>query len=108
MRDEQMRKRTIGRAKQDASLSDQGWLDVERLADVEITSGNTGHPIESALLPQGGSGWRAAEPGRQTIRLLFTAPQELRRIWLEFAESTIERTQEYVLRWSSDCGQSFP
>ena len=26
---------------------------------------------------------------------------------LEFAESTIERAQEYVLRWSPDGGQSF-
>jgi len=41
------------------------------------------------------------------MRLLFTSPQRLRRIWLVFAESTIERTQEYVLRWSSDGGQSF-
>ena len=75
--------------------------------DVETTSEDPGHPVESALLPQGGSGWRAAEPGKQTIRLLFTPPQQLRRVWLEFAESTIERTQEYVLRWSSDGGQSF-
>ena len=61
------------------------------------------------MLPQGGSAWRAAEPGRQTIRLLFASAQPLRRIWLEFAESTIERTQEDVLRWvrwSSDGGQS--
>ena len=107
MGDEQMRKRIIGRSQQDASLLDQDWLDVERLADVEITSEDPEHPIESALLPQGGSGWRAAEPGRQTIRLLFARPQGLRRICLVFAESTIERTQEYALRWSSDGGQSF-
>jgi hypothetical protein len=105
--DEQMRKRIIGGAQQDASLPHEDWLNLEGLADVEITSEDAGHPIESALLQRGGSGWRAAEPGRQTIRLLFTRPQQLRRIWLEFAESTIERTQEYVLRWSSDGGQSF-
>jgi hypothetical protein len=102
-----MRKRIIGLAQQALSLPDQDWLDVQRLADVEVTSEDARHPIESALLSQGGSGWRAAEPGRQAIRLLFTPPQRLRRIWLEFAESTIERTQEYVLRWSSDGGQSF-
>jgi hypothetical protein len=102
-----MRKRIIGRAQQDASPTYQDWLNVERLADVEITSEDPGHPIESALLPRGGLGWRAAEPGRQTIRLLFTAAQPLRRIWLAFAESKIERTQEYVLRWSPDGGQSF-
>jgi hypothetical protein len=102
-----MRKRIIGRAQQDACPPDQDWLNVERLADVEITSEDAAYPIESALLTQGGSGWRAAEPGRQTIRLLFTPPQRVRRMWLEFAESTIERTQEYVLRCSSDGGQSF-
>ena len=102
-----MRKRIIHRAEEHASLPHQDWLNVERLADVEITSEDAAYPIESALLPRGGSGWRAAEPGRQTIRLLFTAPQQLRRIGLKFAESTVKRTQEYVLRWSSDGGQSF-
>jgi len=102
-----MRKRIVGRAQQEAVLADQDWLNVERLADVEVTSEGPRYPIEAALVPGRGSGWRAAEPGRQTMRLLFTSPQRLRRIWLVFAESTIERTQEYVLRWSSDGGQSF-
>ena len=102
-----MRKRIVGRAQQEAVLADQDWLNVERLADVEVTSEDPRYPIEAALVPGRGSGWRAAEPGRQTMRLLFTSPQRLRRIWLVFAESTIERTQEYVLRWSSDGGQSF-
>ena len=31
----------------------------------------------------------------------------MRRIWLHFAESDRPRTQEYVLRWSPDGGQSF-
>ena len=102
-----MRKRIVGRAQQEAVLADQDWLNVERLADVEVTSEDPRYPIEAALVPGRGSGWRAAEPGRQTMRLLFTSPQRLRRIWLVFAESAIERTQEYVLRWSSDGGQSF-
>jgi len=104
-----MRKRLIGGAEHDASLADQDqdWLNLELVEEVEITSEDAGHPIESALLPPGGVGWRAAEAGRQTIRLLFTPPQRLQRIRLEFAESTIERTQEYLLRWSSDGGQSF-
>jgi hypothetical protein len=102
-----MRKRIVGRAQQEAVLADQDWLNVERLADVEVTSEDPRYPIEAALLPGRGLGWRAAEPGRQTMRLLFTSPQRLRRIWLVFAESTIERTQEYVLRWSLDGGQSF-
>ncbi len=74
---------------------------------MEITSENAAHPIESALLPGRASGWRAAGPGKQTIRLLFAHPQRLRRIWLDFVEPHAERTQEYVLRWSSDGGESF-
>ena len=69
-----------------------------------MSSEDPEHPIESALLPQRGS-WRAAQPGKQTIRLIFTTPQQLRRIWLVFEESTVERTQQYVLRWSSDGGE---
>jgi hypothetical protein len=53
------------------------------------------------------SGWRAAGHGKQTIRLLFTHPQRLRRIRLNFVEPLTERTHEYVLRWSPDGGQSF-
>jgi len=91
----------------ETSSSEQEWLKVEDLAEVEISSEDATHPIESALLPGGTSGWRAAETGNQTIRLLFNQPQQLRRIWMNFEEPHIERTQEYVLRWSSDNGQSF-
>ena len=102
-----MRKRIIGAVRQEAASPDQDWLNVEGLAEVEITSEDAAHPIESALLPGLASGWRAAGPGKQTIRLLFAHPQRLQRIWLNFLEPLIERTQEYVLRWSPDGGQSF-
>lgn len=102
-----MRKRIIPPVQQDTSPPGEDWLDLERLAQVEITSEDAAHPIESALLPGRGSGWRAAGPGEQTIRLLFAHPQRLRRIWLQFVEPDTERTQEFVLRWSADGGQSF-
>ena len=102
-----MRKRIITEVQQETAIPDLDWLDIERLAEVEITSEDTAHPIESALLPSQTSGWRAAGPGKQTIRLLFASPQRLRRIWLNFVETRAERTQEYVLRWSPDGGQSF-
>ena len=102
-----MRKRIIAQVQQETASPDQDWLNVEGLAEVEITSEDAAHPIESALLPGRASGWRAAGPGKQTIRLLFACPQRLRRIWLNFVETRTERTQEYVLRWSSDGGQSF-
>src|SRR6184192_3545665 len=47
---------------------------------------------------------RAAAPGSQTIRLLFDHPQRLRFISLIFEEDETGRTQEFVLRWSSDVG----
>ena len=102
-----MRKRVIAAVQQHISPPDQDWLNVEDLTEVEITSEDVGHPIESALLPGGGLGWRAGGPGKQTIRLLFAHPQRLRRIRLKFMEPVTERTQEYVLRWSPDGGQSF-
>ncbi len=102
-----MRKRIIDPIQQDTARPDQGWLNLEDIAEVEITSEDAAHPIESALLPGPASAWRAAGPGKQTIRLLFSHPQPLRRIMLEFVEASIERTQEYVLRWSADGGQSF-
>jgi hypothetical protein len=74
---------------------------------VEITSEDATHPIESALLPGQERGWRAGQSGEQTIRLIFDQPQRLRRIWLLFEESEVERAQEFVLRWSPDGGKSF-
>lgn len=101
-----MRKR-INIDKRPCGISEDAWLNVESLAEVEISSEDSAHPIESALLPGMTSGWRAAEPGEQTIRFLFDHPQQLRRIWINFMEPERARTQEYVLRWSSDNGRSF-
>jgi hypothetical protein len=38
----------------------------------------------------------------QIIRLIFDEPQTLRRILLVFEDTENNRTQEFVLRWSSD------
>ena len=102
-----MRKFIIGHGPPDVSATEQGWLDLELLAQVEITSEAEDFPIESALVPGTGKGWQAAQPGEQTIRLLFDEPCRLRRIHLIFHEGEQERTQEFVLRWSPDGGQSY-
>ena len=103
-----MRKRIISTtALQETSPPDLEWLNLDDLVEVEITSEDASHPIESALLSGRDSGWRAAVPGEQIIRLLFKRPQRLQRIWLQFAETQAERTQEYVLGWSMDGGQTF-
>ncbi len=102
-----MRKQIIASPRQQTESPGQDWLSLEGIAEVEITSEDAAHPIESALIPGRASGWRAAGPGMQTIRLRFEHPQALRRIWLNFIEPDTERTQQYVLRWSADGGQSF-
>lgn len=102
-----MRKQIIASPRQQTESPGQDWLSLEGIAEVEITSEDAAHPIESALIPGRTSGWRAAGPGMQTIRLRFEHPQALRRIWLNFIEPDTERTQQYVLRWSADGGQSF-
>ena len=102
-----MRKSQITQIPQSAQPRDQAWVDVDRIASVEVTSEESDYPIESALLLEGKRGWRAANPGTQTIRLIFDEPQKLRRILLVFEDSENSRTQEFVLRWSPDIESSF-
>jgi F5/8 type C domain len=102
-----MRKRIINQTAEIGSRSNQQWLNLEHLAQVEVTSEEGGHPVESALMESGGSGWRAVHPGQQTVRLIFDDPQKVRRMRLVFREDEWERTQQFVLRWSSDGGQSY-
>ena len=102
-----MRKRIIGHEAQEVSSADQGWLDVARLAQVELTSEDAAHPFESVLLADAGAGWQAAEPGEQTIRLLFDAPMRINRVHLVFDEQQGARAQEFVLRWLPAGEQSY-
>jgi hypothetical protein len=86
-----MRKRLITPIPQAGTPHDEGWLNLDRMAVVEVAS----------------RGWRAANAGAQTIRLVFDEAQTIKRIALIFEETEIARTQEFVLRWSSDGGRSF-
>jgi hypothetical protein len=101
-----MQKRII-RDRADAQAAHGIWLDLVPLTEVELTSEDAAHPIEAALVPGSGPGWRAADPGPQSVRLLFHTPQRLRRIRLRFEEVDAERTQEFVLRWSPDRGRTY-
>ena len=74
-----MRKRLITPTPESIRTHGEGWLDVER----------------------------AATSGSQTIRVIFDQPQRLGCISLVFEERESERTQEFVLRWSKDGGNSF-
>jgi hypothetical protein len=103
-----MRKRSISPIPQSVRAhSEEGWIDLDRAAVVEVTSEAEDCPVEAALIPGETRGWRAAGPGAQTLRLVFDEPQKLRRIAVVFEENDSKRTQEFVLRWSADRGQSF-
>jgi hypothetical protein len=86
------------------SHEDARWLDLEPIARVELTSEDPAFPIENALStnPERNElGWRAASPGPQTIALVFTVPTHLRRIFAHFIDRKKERSQEFVLCYSS-------
>jgi hypothetical protein len=102
-----MRKRQIAPIPSIVPPPDEGCLDLDRVASVEVTSEEKDNVIESALGSRESRGWRAATSGTQTIRLIFDEPQKVRRISLVFEENEIKRTQEFVLRWSLDGGRSF-
>jgi len=102
-----MRKRVLTPTPPGIRPHDEGWLDLDRAASVEVTSEEKDYGIDSALVSGETQGWRAASPGTQTIRLLFDQPQRLSHISLVFEETETERTQEFVLRWSPDGGRSF-
>jgi hypothetical protein len=99
-----MRKRIIPLL---AVESDPDWLELAHIAWIEVSSEVSSNSITDALLHNSATGWRAALPGMQTIRLVFDNPQTLKRIWLLFIEREVERSQEFVLRWSADNGKSF-
>jgi hypothetical protein len=102
-----MRKRLITPIPKDAPHPDEGWLNLDRAGVVEVTSEDKDYTVESALVSGEMQGWRAADSGSQTIRLIFDEPQRIRRIALVFEETETQRTQEFVLRCSPDGGRSF-
>lgn len=102
-----MRKKIINSIAQNVEPSiEDNWLNIENIAEVEITSEDERYPIESALTLDSSSGWVAGEEGMQTIRVVFNDPQNIQKIMLKFSESSIERTQEYVLNWYAVNGES--
>jgi hypothetical protein len=102
-----MRKRIAGpHHAQPGGESEQGWLNIEEIATVEVTSEDPDFPIEFAFVPREGPGWRASQGGEQQIRIIFDEPLSLHRIQLRFHEVESERTQEFTLRWSPATGGS--
>ena len=87
-----MRKSQIAGIPQTAPVRDHAWIDLERIASVEVSFEDADYPIESALILEEKKGWRAAAPGTQTIRLIFDEPQKLKRIMLIFEDAENNRT----------------
>ncbi len=102
-----MRKRMIKQQTAPHSGQELNWLNLENLTEVELTSEDDEHPIESALIPGSDHGWRAAQAGEQTIQLIFLQPQVIRHIRLLFHENSMQRTQQFTLRWSGDSGDTY-
>jgi hypothetical protein len=97
-----MRKRIIVSSPTSIALEDRVWLDLERNAEVEITSETPANPVDFALVAGTTSGWTASQSGEQTLRLIFDQAQKLKHIRLVFNENNYQRTQQFVLRWSGD------
>lgn len=95
-----MRKHIINVTEINPAETSQEWLNIEEIARVEVSSEDPKYPIESAFQYAETPGWRASQPGEQTIRLLFDEPKDIRRIWLRFSEPQVERTQQFTLRWA--------
>jgi hypothetical protein len=100
-----MRKEIVGqKAAAAAGQTTAEWLDLTSIARVQLTSEDPAFPIENALSANptlNELGWRATSPGAQTITMLFDVPQRIRRIVVHFAERNMERSQEFLLRYSS-------
>lgn len=80
------------------------WIALDQVAHFEITSEDPDHPIAGAICPGDCRGWRASDPGWQSIRICFDPPHDIHRIRLHFREPDRERTQQFTLRWSEHGG----
>lgn len=84
--------------------------DIPAIATVLMTSEVADHPIENLFDGRGGPGgsrWVAAEPGEQTVVLVFDTPQTIRTIGLEIEEREASRTQELQVAISRDGGRTY-
>ena len=93
-----MRKILISQSETRASLAPAGsWLDLDKVAIVELSSEDPDHPFELALRSNIDEGWKAASPSLQVIRIHFDVPSPIRRVHLVFLEEIKERAQEIAL-----------
>ena len=101
-----MRKRIVGSMviQGTAAKLNQKWLDLQQIATVEVSSEDPHFPVEAVFESDSGIGWRASQDGEQQLRIIFDEPTTLHRMQLHFVEPEVERTQEFIIRWSSAQG----
>jgi hypothetical protein len=98
-------RKTVASSDREVENERSSWLDVKAIARLEVTSEDSRYPIES-VFDEHGLGWRSAETGEQTIRLVFNQPQRIQLIRLCFIDTDTERTQQFTLQWSTDHGDA--
>jgi hypothetical protein len=103
-----MRKRRITQIPQNVPPPDEGWLNLDAAAAVEVTSEEQGlsRRVGTGRRRNAGAGGPPF-PALKPVQLIFDNPQRLSRISLAFEETETQRSQEFVLRWSPDSGRSF-
>jgi hypothetical protein len=92
------------------SLSLEGEISIPDVATIQVTSEEANHPIDNVFdhnRGRGGTRWIAAEPGEQTMILVFDRPQTIRKIGVEIEELAVSRTQELSISLSSDGGRTY-
>jgi hypothetical protein len=88
----------------DATTAEGGWLDVRSAARLQASSEDPTAPLADAFAAEGGTGWRAAVPGAQTIDVIFDEPRDVSRVRLVF-ENACSCTHEFTVSWSDSHGQ---
>ena len=82
--------------------SEEGWLTVEHIASVHVTSHKAQQPIESIFKDDA---VKLVRPGAWDAThhayLYWMRRGRIRSVQLQFSEPRRERTQEFVLQWAS-------
>ena len=68
-----MRKRITNQDPQNVSPVDQSWLDLQRLAQVELTSEDAAYPIDAALIPSADRAGGRHKPGSRRSAFCLTS-----------------------------------
>ncbi|MEO6983159.1 MAG: hypothetical protein ABI072_08590 [Edaphobacter sp.] len=92
-----MRKTILASTDAVTTPMDGAWLDLDKIARVEISSEDAMFPIEHALGTASTTGWRAAGTGPQVMRIVFDTPERIQRIQVHVIERVAERSQEFAI-----------